>query len=73
MKRLRRILLLIIMLFWGMNDVLALTGIVNVNDSLTLRSTPSTSGTMLTKFYNGTILTILDTAAGSGNGCSGNW
>ena len=51
----------------------ALTGTVNVNDSLTLRDAPTTAGGIITKFYNGTELTILDTNAGSGNGCSGNW
>ena len=51
----------------------ALTGTVNVNDSLTLREQPTTNSTMITKFYNATELTILNTNAGSGNGCSGNW
>lgn len=59
--------------FVGIIHVQALTGVVNVNDSLTLRSAPSTGGARLTSFYNNTELTILDTNAGSGNGCSGNW
>ena len=59
--------------FMGIIHVQALTGVVNVNDSLTLRSAPSTGGARLTSFYNNTELTILDTNAGSGNGCSGNW
>lgn len=66
-------LLLIILLFIFIPNVQALTGTVNVNDSLTLRDAPTTGGQMLTKFYNATALTILDTNAGSGNGCSGNW
>ncbi len=49
------------------------TGIVNVNDSLTLRDKPSTSGNVITKFYNNTELNIIDTNSGSGNGCLNNW
>ena len=37
-------------------NVNALTGIVNVNDSLTLRDAPTTAGGYLTSFYNGTTL-----------------
>lgn len=66
-------LFLIILLFIFLPNVQALTGTVNVNDSLTLRDAPTTGSQMLTKFYNATTLTILDTNAGSGNGCSGNW
>ncbi len=53
-------------------NVQALTGIVNVNDSLTLRDAPTTGGAYKTSFYNNTELTILDTNAGHGNGCN-NW
>ena len=53
--------------------VYALTGIVNVNDSLTLRSQPTTSSSVITRFYNATELTILNTNSGTGNGCGGNW
>lgn len=63
-------LLFVILLFSGMSDVFALTGVVNVNDSLTLRDAPSTSGNKLTSFYNNTEVTVIDTNAGSGNGCS---
>ena len=56
--------------FCFISNAFALTGTVNVNDSLTLRSTPSTSGTKITHFYNNTELEILDLNAGSGNGCS---
>lgn len=72
-KRIKNYLFLISILFLSCPSVLALTGTVNVNDSLTLRDAPSTSGRMITKFYNATELTILNTNAGSGNGCSGNW
>lgn len=48
-------------------------GIVNVNDSLTLRSEPTTNSSIITKFYNNTTLEILDTNAGKGNGCDDNW
>ena len=54
-------------------DVQALTGIVNVNDSLTLRDRPTTSGAYITSFYNNTELNILDTNASAGNGCPNNW
>lgn len=72
LKKYKNILLLVVLLFLYVPRVSALTGIVNVNDALTLRDAPSTSGTKLTSFYNGTELTIIDTNAGSGNGCS-NW
>ena len=55
------------------HGVFALTGIVNVNDSLTLRSAPTTGGDVVTRFYNNTQLTILNQSAGAGNGCSGQW
>lgn len=73
LKKFKYILLIIIIMFIGVSNTYALTGKVNVNDSLTLRDAPSTSGNKLTSFYNGTELTILDTNAGSGSGCSGNW
>ena len=73
MKKTLKILLFYFVFMGGVINVQALTGIVNVNDSLTLRNAPSTSGTRLTSFYNNTELTILDANAGSGNGCSGNW
>lgn len=72
-KKIKKFLLLIIMLFIYIPNVSALTGIVNVNDSLTLRKSPTTSGEYITSFYNGTNLTILNTNAGSGNGCPNNW
>ena len=70
MKKLSKIMFIYIAFFIFTNNVQALTGIVNVNDSLTLRNAPSTNGTRITSFYNNTELTILDTNAGSGNGCS---
>ena len=73
MKKIKIIITFLITLFISTNNVQALTGIVNVNDSLTLRSKPTTSGSYITSFYNNTELTILDTNAGSGNGCSSNW
>jgi len=74
MKKLFQYLFFIFILcFLGLGDVFALTGIVNVNDSLTLRNAPTTSGGIITKFYNGTELTILNKEAGSGNGCGTNW
>ena len=72
LKKLFNILFILIIFFYGSNNVLALTGVVNVNDSLTLRDAPSTSGNRITSFYNNTELTIIDANAGSGNGCS-NW
>ena len=74
LKKVGIYLLLVVVMFTSFIwNVQALTGIVNVNDSLTLRNAPTTAGGIITKFYNGTELTILDTNAGSGNGCSGNW
>ena len=73
MKKSLKYIFLYIICFIGIVDVQALTGIVNVNDSLTLRDKPSTSGAYKTSFYNNTELTILDTNAGSGNGCPNNW
>lgn len=69
----KKIILLFIMIFIYVPNVLALTGTVNVNDALTLRDAPTTKGKVVTSFYNGTELNIIDTNAGSGNGCSGNW
>lgn len=69
----KNILLIVMLLFLGITDVFALTGIVNVNDSLTLRDAPMTSGNKITSFYNGTELMIMDINAGSGNGCDGSW
>ena len=71
-EKLYKLIFMIIIFFFLIPNSKALTGVVNVNDSLTLRSTPSTSGTMITKFYNATVLNILSTNAGSGNGCN-NW
>ena len=70
MKKSLKYIFLYIICFIGIVDVQALTGIVNVNDSLTLRNAPSIAGAKITGFYNNTELTILDTNAGSGNGCS---
>lgn len=71
---LKKYFLFIILLFLSFNTkVNALTGVVNVNDSLTLRDAPTTAGGYLTSFYNGTTLEILNTNAGSGNGCDGTW
>ena len=71
----RLYMLLCLLLFFtlpiGVNGTT--TGIVNVNDSLTLRDKPSTSGNVITKFYNNTELNIIDTNSGSGNGCLNNW
>ena len=74
MKKVKYVFLLGLILF-SFNYVVSasVTGTVNVNDSLTLRKEPSTSSEALTSFYNGTVVTILDTNAGSGNGCPNNW
>ena len=48
-------------------------GVVNVNDSLTVRDKPSTSGNWITSLYNNTEVTILSANEGSGNGCDDNW
>ena len=73
LKKINYLIFSTTLMFLSILNVQALTGTVNVNDSLTLRNAPTTSGTVITKFYNGTVLTILDTNTGSGNGCSGNW
>ena len=73
MKKTFQLMIIFLIYFILIPNVQALTGIVNVNDSLTLRNAPSTGETKITSFYNNTELTILDTNAGSGNGCSGNW
>jgi len=72
-KNITKMLMVIVMFFVFNIDAYALTGIVNVNDSLSLRSSATTSASLLTKFYNGTRLEILSTNAGSGNGCSDKW
>lgn len=72
-RQIRKWLIGIVFFFCFCSDVFALTGVVNVNDSLTLRDAPSVSGNMITRFYNATELTVLNTNAGSGNGCSGSW
>ena len=70
-KRFNLYLLFIVITFTScMWSVQALTGTVNVNDSLTLRDAPTTSGNMLTKFYNGTVLEIINTNAGSDGVCN---
>ena len=70
MKKFLKIITICFIYFIGVVNVQALTGVVNVNDSLTLRDSPSVGGAKITHFYNNTELTILDTNAGSGNGCS---
>lgn len=75
MKKLnhRYILIFLIAIFSFANKVDAsLIGTVNVNDSLTLRESPTTSGGIITSLYNGTELNILEEAS-SGNGCTDNW
>ena len=69
-KKIKFIFLMLILFFLTSLDVYALTGVVNVNDSLTLRDKPNTSGNKITSFYNATELIILDTNASSGNGCN---
>lgn len=69
-----RWLIVVILIFCSFaTSTYALTGIVNVNDSLSLRSSASSSSALKTSFYNGTELEILSTNAGSGNGCDDNW
>lgn len=70
LKRLTKVLLVIVLLFIYIPDVLALTGTVNVNDSLTLRKSPSVSGEYIDSFANDTVLTILDTNAGTDSNCN---
>lgn len=73
-SKVKKYIIIFLLLFtFSTNGVQALTGTVNVNDSLTLRNQPTTAGGIITKFYNATQLTILDTNAGAGNGCAGNW
>ena len=73
MKKIGFVIFSFMILVLYSSNVYALTGTVNVNDSLTLRNSPSTGGSIVTSFYNGTILNILNTNAGTGNGCSDNW
>ena len=74
LRKLNKYLLFAVLIFITFNtNVNALTGIVNVNDSLTLRDAPTTAGGYLTSFYNGTTLEVLNTNVGSGNGCDGAW
>ena len=70
LKKIFNIFIFIIVFFCGSINVYALTGRVNVNDSLTLRDAPSVSGAVITGFYNNTELIILDVNAGSDSGCS---
>lgn len=72
-KKFRYVLLVLLLFLVYAPSVSALTGTVNVNDSLSLRSSPTTNASLVTKFYNGTVLTVLNTNAGSGNGCGSNW
>ncbi len=72
-RNLKKMIISMVVFFIFNMNVNALTGVVNVNDNLTLRSSATTSATVITKFYNGTKLEILDTSAGSGNGCDDNW
>lgn len=65
-------LFLVLLLFIGLPNVYAITGTVNVNTTLKLRSEPNTNGEHLTSFYNGTVLTILDTNVG-GSCDGGSW
>lgn len=64
---------LIVLFSFNIGVFASLTGTVNVNDSLTLRQSPTTSSGVITGLYNGTVLDVLDTNAGRGNGCSDNW
>ena len=50
LKKINSLLLILIIIFIGSSNVKALTGVVNVNDSLTLRKEPSTSGEKITSF-----------------------
>lgn len=70
LKRFLNIFIFVIVFFYGSINAYALTGRVNVNDSLTLRDAPSINGTVITGFYNNTELVILDVNAGSDSGCS---
>lgn len=72
-KKIKQIIIFLIAFFTFSNNANALTGIINVNDNLSLRTSPNTSSTILTKFYNGTEVEILNKNAGSGNGCDDNW
>lgn len=74
LKNMKKYLIFAILTFISFNsNVNALTGVVNVNDSLTLRDAPSTAGGYLTSFSNGTTLEVLNTNAGVGNGCDSAW
>lgn len=72
-KKMKQLILFVVVFFLFSDYTYALTGIVNVNDNLSLRSSATTTSSILTKFYNGTELEILNTNAGSGNGCANNW
>ena len=72
-KKYINILLFIFVFFCFIYKVEALTGTVNVNDSLNMRNSPSSSGSFITGLYNNTVVNILDVNAGTGNGCDDSW
>lgn len=73
MKKISLFLVSFIMLFLFNSDVFAQTATVNINDILNLRSNPTVNSAVITGLYNGTVMNVLSTNAGSGNGCNDNW
>lgn len=73
LNKISKIIFILVMLFIFNIDANALTGVVNVNDILSLRSEATTNSSVITRFYNGTKLEILNANAGSGNGCDDAW
>lgn len=63
----------VIFIFMFNIEVQALTGTADVNDYLILRNGPGTSYNEVAQIYPDVEFNILDTSAGSGNGCSNSW
>ena len=68
MKKKIFLIFLIVIIFSFCDRVFALTGTVNVNDALNVRS--SITGNVKFALYNGTIVTVTNTNAGSNSACS---
>ena len=68
MKKISYFIVCFIMLFLYSSNVYALTGTVNVNDALYVRKT--VGGEIDFYLYNNTIVTILNSNAGSNSACS---
>jgi len=75
MKKKRNVVILFLIIFFSFLPSIyaSTTGIVNVNDSLNLRSGPGSNYSIITSLYNATVVNVISTNAASGNGCDSNW